>query len=264
MNIVVCIKQVPDTSQMKFDPETKTIKREGVENIVNPFDLYAVEEALRIKEKFFPDATITAISMGPKQAENALREVVSMGVDKAILLSDKSFAASDTLATSYVLSEAIKKLGDVKLVLFGKMAIDGDTAQVGPEVAALLDIPQITFVRKIVEITKDHIIAQRGMEDGFETLKVSLPAVITCIKELNEPRLPSLRGKIRAKKEDIPVWDANYLNIDLERCGFKGSPTWVTKAFTPTIQKENIIFNDEDQNKNVENLINELKKKSIL
>lgn len=264
MNIAVCVKQVPDTSQMKFDPETKTIKREGVENIVNPFDLYAVEEALRIKEKFFPDATITAISMGPKQAENALREVVSMGVDKAILLSDKSFAASDTLATSYVLSEAIKKLGDVELVLFGKMAIDGDTAQVGPEVAALLDMPQITFVRKIVEITKNHIIAQRSMEDGFETLKVSLPTVITCIKELNEPRLPSLRGKIRAKKEEIPVWDANYLNIDLERCGFKGSPTWVIKAFTPTIQKENIIFKDEDQNKNVENLINELKKKSIL
>ncbi len=264
MNIIVCVKQVPDTSQMKFDPETKTIKREGVENIVNPFDLYAVEEALRIKEKYFPQSTITAISMGPKQAENALREVISMGVDKAILISDKSFAASDTLATSYVLSEAIKKIGNFDLILFGKMAIDGDTAQVGPEVASLLDIPQITFVRKIVEIKDDYLIAERSMEDGYETLKVKLPAALTCIKELNEPRLPSLRGKMRAKKEEILVWDANFLGIDLSKCGFKGSPTWVTKAFTPTIQKENIIFSDENQKKNVENLINELKKKSII
>ncbi|MEJ5307273.1 MAG: electron transfer flavoprotein subunit beta/FixA family protein [candidate division WOR-3 bacterium] len=264
MNIVVCVKQVPDTSQMKFDPETKTIKREGVENIVNPFDLYAVEEALRIKEKYFPDSTITAISMGPKQAENALREVISMGVDKAILISDKSFAASDTLATSYVLSEAIKKIGNVDMIMFGKMAIDGDTAQVGPEVASLLDIPQITFVRKIVDIKDGYIIAERSMEDGFETLKVKLPVALTCIKELNEPRLPSLRGKMRAKKEEIPVWDANFLGIDLSRCGLKGSPTWVIKAFTPTIEKENIIFSDENQEKNVENLINELKKKSII
>jgi len=263
MNIIVCVKQVPDTSQMKFDPETKTIVRENVENIVNPFDLYAVEEALRIKEKF-EGTTVTAICMGPKQAENALREVISMGVDKAVLVSDKSFAASDTLATSYVLSEAIKKSGPYDLILFGKMAIDGDTAQVGPGVASLLDIPQITFVRKIEEITDKKIVAERTIETGYETIESELPCVLTCIKELNEPRLPSLRGKIRAKKEEIPVLSAESLGIDLSRCGFKGSPTWVVKAFSPTISKENIIFKSENQNENVANLVSKLKEKAVI
>jgi len=263
MNIIVCVKQVPDTSQMKFDPETKTIVRENVENIVNPFDLYAVEEALRIKERF-PETKVTAICMGPKQAENALREVISMGVDSAVLVSDKSFAASDTLATSYILSEAIKKTGAYDLILFGKMAIDGDTAQVGPGVASLLDIPQITFVRKIEEIDNEKIVAERAIEAGYETLEVKLPCVLTCIKELNEPRLPSLRGKMKAKKEEIPVWSAESLGIDLSRCGFKGSPTWVVKAFSPTISKENLIFKSDDQRKNVEELVGKLKEKSVI
>ncbi|PIP14409.1 MAG: electron transfer flavoprotein subunit beta [bacterium (Candidatus Stahlbacteria) CG23_combo_of_CG06-09_8_20_14_all_34_7] len=263
MNIIVCIKQVPDTSQMKFDSETKTIVRENVENIVNPFDLYAVEESLRIKEKF-EDSTVTAICMGPEQAESALREVISMGVDKGILVSDKSFAASDTLATSYVLSEAIKKRGPFDLILFGKMAIDGDTAQVGPGVASILDIPQITFVRKIEEISDKKIIAERAIETGYETIESDLPCVLTCIKELNEPRLPSLRGKIKAKKEEIPLWNIESLNIDLSRCGLKGSPTMVIKAFAPTITKENIIFKSENQRENVGNLISKLKEKSVI
>ncbi|MDD3803844.1 MAG: electron transfer flavoprotein subunit beta/FixA family protein [bacterium] len=263
MNIIVCVKQVPDTSQMKFDPETKTIVRENVENIVNPFDLYAVEEALRIKEKF-PESKITAICMGPKQAENALREVISMGADSAVLISDKSFAASDTLATSYILSEAIKKTGQYDIILFGKMAIDGDTAQVGPGVASLLDIPQITFVRKIEEITNEKIIAERALETGYETLEVQLPCVLTCIKELNEPRLPSLRGKMKAKKEEIPVLNAEALSIDLSRCGFKGSPTWVVKAFSPVMTKENMIFKSEDQRENVDNLVSKLKEKAVI
>jgi len=263
MNIYVCVKQVPDTSSMKFDPETKTMVRENVENIVNPFDLYAVEEALRIKEQL-QDVTVTAICMGPQQAENALREVISMGVDKAVLISDKSFAASDTLATSYVLSKAIEKLGEFSLVMFGKMAIDGDTAQVGPGVAAMLDIPQITFVRKINHIDKDTIIAERSVEDGYEEIEASLPCAITCIKELNQPRLPSLRGKIRAKKEEIPVWKAEDICAEAERIGFKGSPTWVVKAFSSKIEKNNIIFKSDNASENVEKLVAELKSKSLI
>lgn len=263
MNIYVCVKQVPDTSSMKFDPETKTMVRENVENIVNPFDLYAVEEALRIKEKL-ENVTVTAICMGPQQAENALREVISMGVDKAVLISDKSFAASDTLATSYVLSKAIEKLGEFSLLMFGKMAIDGDTAQVGPGVAAMLDIPQITFVRKINHIDENKIIAERSVEDGFEEIETLLPCAITCIKELNEPRLPSLRGKMKAKKEEIPVWKAEDIGADPARIGFKGSPTWVVKAFAPVIEKNNVIYRSESAQENVEQLVAELKSKGLI
>lgn len=263
MKIIVCIKQTPDTSEMKFDPESKTIIREGVENIVNPFDLYAVEEALRIKEEE-PDTEITAISMGPGSAENALREVVSMGVDNAILISDKAFAAADTLATSYTLAKAIEKLGEYDLIMFGKQAIDGDTAQVGPGVAQWLGIPQITFIRKIEEINAGRIRAERATEAGYEVIETEMPCALTCIKELNEPRLPSLRGKIKAKKIEIPRWNAEDIEADTDMIGFKGSPTWVVKAFTPTIEKETIIYRDDDQEKNVDMLIDALKGKNII
>ncbi len=263
MKIIVCVKQVPDTSQMKFDTETKTIIREGVENIVNPFDLYAVEEALRIKENN-PDTTITAVTMGPPNAEKALREVISMGVDDAYLLSDKAFAASDTLATSYAISKLIEKIGAFDLIMFGKMAIDGDTAQVGPGVAELLNIPIITFIRKIEKMENGRITAQRAVEDGYETIETAMPCALTCIKELNEPRLPSLRGKMKAKKQEIPVYSAADVEADIERIGFKGSPTWVVKAFTPTIEKQNIIFSDDDAGKNVEMLYEALKAKKVI
>lgn len=263
MKIVVCIKQTPDTSEMKFDSESKTIIREGVENIINPFDLYAVEEALRIREND-PDTEITALTMGPPSAENALREVISMGVDKAILVTDKKFAAADTLATSYTLSQAIRKLGDFDLIMFGKQAIDGDTAQVGPGVAEFLDIPQITFIRKIESIENGTLTAQRAVEDGYEILETKLPCALTCIKELNEPRLPSLRGKMKAKKAEIEHWSAEYIEADPDRIGFNGSPTWVIKAFTPAIEKNNIIFTDDDQEKNVYMLVEALKTKKVI
>ncbi len=264
MRIIVCIKQVPDTSEMKFDSESKTIIRDGVQNIVNPFDLYAIEEALRIKEKDPENTEIIAITMGPPAAEGALREVISMGVDKGYLISDRLFAASDTLATSYALSQAIKKIGDYDLVLFGKQAIDGDTAQVGPGVAEFLGIPQITFIRKIEELNKEKIIAERAVEDGYEIIETKLPSALTCIKELNEPRLPSLRGKMKAKKAEIPVWSAEDIQANPEQIGFKGSPTRVVKAFTPSMEKENIIFNDENQDKNIEELVNAMKNKKII
>ena len=263
MKIIVCIKQVPDTSEMKFDTESKTIIRDGVENIVNPFDLYAVEEALRIKENN-EGTHITALTMGPPSAESALKEVISMGVDDAILISDRAFAASDTWATSYALSQAIKKINEYDLILFGKQAIDGDTAQVGPGVAEFLNIPQITFIKKIEELNNDKIIAERAVEDGFEIIETKLPCVLTCIKELNEPRLPSLRGKMKAKKVEIPIWSAADINADIEKIGFKGSPTRVVKAFAPSIEKENIILNDEHQETNVDALIKLIRDKKLI
>lgn len=236
MNIIVCIKQVPDTNEIKIDPETNTLIREGVESIVNPFDLYAIEEALRLKEKF--GGKVTAISMGPPQVEKALREAVALGVDEIILLTDRKFAGADTWATSLVLAAAIRKIEDFDLVLFGQQAIDGDTAQVGPGVAAHLQITQTGFVRKIEEITDEKMIVQRLMEDGFDRIKLSLPAALTVVKDINEPRLPSLRGKRNAKKAELKTMNAADLNLDENEIGLNGSPTQVVKIFSPEMNKE--------------------------
>jgi electron transfer flavoprotein beta subunit len=200
MDIIVCIKQVPDTTDIKIDPETNTLIREGVESIINPFDLYAIEEAIRLKEQY--GGKITAISMGPPQVEKALREAVAIGIDEILLLTDRKFAGADTWATSLTLSEAVKKLDDYDLLLFGQQAIDGDTAQVGPGVATHLGIPQTAFVKKIESVENDKIIVQRLMEDGYDRIEMTLPAAITVVKEINEPRLPSLRGKRNAKKNE--------------------------------------------------------------
>nr|HPM03735.1 electron transfer flavoprotein subunit beta/FixA family protein [Candidatus Cloacimonadota bacterium] len=206
MNIIVCIKQVPDTTEIKIDPATNTLIREGVESIINPFDLYAIEEAVRLKEQF--GGTVTAVTMGPPQAEVALRDAVALGVDKIILLSDRKFAGADTWATSLTLAGAVKKIADYDLVLFGQQAIDGDTAQVGPGVAAHLDLPQVCFVRKIEKIEADTVVLQRLMEDGYDRLQIKMPAVVTVVKEINTPRLPSLRGKKNARSVELTVWNA--------------------------------------------------------
>ncbi|MCD4817882.1 MAG: electron transfer flavoprotein subunit beta/FixA family protein [Candidatus Cloacimonetes bacterium] len=235
MNIIVCIKQVPDTTEIKIDPQTNTLIREGVESIINPFDLYAVEEAVRLKEQF--GGKITAISMGPPQVEKALRETVAMGVDEIVLLSDRRFAGSDTWATSLTLAETIKKIGDYDLLLFGQQAIDGDTAQVGAGVAAHLQIPQVCFVKHIESIENEKITIQRLMEDGYDRLQVSLPAAITVVKEINTPRLPSLRGKRNAKKTLLQVKNADDLDLNENDIGLNGSPTQVVKIFSPDIHK---------------------------
>ncbi len=234
MNIIVCIKQVPDTAEIKIDPATNTLMREGVESIINPFDLYALEEGLRLKERF--DGKVTVISMGPPQVESALREAVSIGADEIILLSDRKFAGSDTLATSNVLSKAIAKIKDFDLVICGQQAIDGDTAQVGPGIAAHLDLPQVCFIRKIENVEDGKITLQRLMDDGYDRLQVNSPAVITVVKEINEPRLPSLRGKRKAKKAELKIWNAEDLNIDEAEAGLNGSPTQVVKIFTPEMK----------------------------
>ena len=245
MNIIVCIKQVPDTTEVRIDPKTNTLIREGVASILNPFDAYAIEEAVRIKEK--SGGKVTALSMGPPQAEKVLRDAVALGADEGILLSDRGFAGSDTLATSYALSCAIRKIGAYDLVLFGKQAIDGDTAQVGPGVAVWLDLPQITFVRKIREIADGRITAERMLEEGYEVIESSLPAVVTVVKDINEPRLPSLRGVMASKKAMIPVWGPEAIGADMARIGLDGSPTWVDKIFSPPPKTGGHRFEGEPQ-----------------
>lgn len=241
MKIIVCVKQVPDTTEVKIDPETNTLIREGVAAIVNPFDLHAVEEALKIREQF-ADAEVIAISMGPPQAAEALKEVIAMGADKAFLLSAKEFAGADTLATSYTLSRGIKKIGDFDLIICGKQAIDGDTAQVGPGLAGQLDIPQIAYVREIEHIDTERIRVQKITEEGHEIIEAPLPALISVVKDINIPRLPTLKGKLIAKKVKIPILTPRDVDADEERIGLSGSPTMVIKIFTPDIRKESEIF----------------------
>ena len=231
MNIIVCIKQVPDTANVKIDPQTNTLIREGVESIINPFDMYAIEEAVRTKEKL--GGSVLAVTMGPPQADAALREAISMGVDEAVLVSDRAFAGSDTWATSYTLACAIKKIGKFDIIFCGKQAADGDTAQVGPGVSMHLDIPQVTYVKKIEEVTPDHARVERMTEEGYEVIETPLPVLFTVVKEINEPRIPSLKGKMRAKSAQIRTLTANDIDADEKSLGLNGSPTQVVKIFTP-------------------------------
>ena len=231
MHTVVCIKQVPDTTNVKINPETNTLVREGVQSIVNPFDTYAIEEAIRIKEKV--GGKVTALTMGPPQAEAVLRDAISLGADAGILLSDRAFAGSDTWVTGYTLAAALKKIGDFDLVLCGKQASDGDTAQVGPGIAAHLDLPQVTYVRRIHEIDAKHVVAERLLENGTETVDAPFPCLLTVVKEINEPRLPSLRGKMNAKKAELTRWTAADLGCDPNKLGLAGSPTKVVRIFSP-------------------------------
>ena len=231
MNIVVCIKQVPGTTEIKIDPETNTLVREGVESIINPFDTYALEEGVRLKERC--GGRVTAISMGPPQAEAALRETVSLGADEAILLSDRAFAGSDTWATSYVLSQAISKIADYDVIICGRQTLDGDTGQVGPGLSEMLGIPFTAYVSKIEEIKEGYIKVQRMVEEGYEVIEMALPAVITVVKEINVPRLPSLRGSMKAKTAQIPVWTAGDIGVDADKAGMAGSPTRVVRIFFP-------------------------------
>lgn len=247
MKIIVCIKQVPDTTDVKINPETNTLMREGVAAVINPYDMYAIEESLRIKTRIGGDSTVTALTMGPPQAEAALREAISLGVDKGILLCDRAFAGADTWATSYTLAQAIKHLGGADIILFGKQASDGDTAQVGPGVATHLDLPQITYVRKILELDNASISAQRMLEEGNETIRASLPCVLTVVKELNEPRLPSLKGKMASKRAEITVWKAEDIGCDVNQCGLNGSPTKVIRIFTPSARTDSEILTGEPQ-----------------
>ncbi len=255
MRIIVCIKQVPDTAEVRINPETGTLIREGVPSIINPLDMHAIEAGLQIKEKI--GGKVTVISMGPPQAESALREAVAMGADEAVLITDKTFAGSDTWATSYALSMAIKKIG-ADIIICGKQAIDGDTAQVGPETAEFLNIPHISYVRKIENIEKDLIKVQRLMDEGYDIVESSLPVLITVIKELNEPRLPSLKGKMAAKKAVIQKWSAQDIGVSENDAGIKGSPTQVKNVFTPQARNDRKILEGTPEQQ-VDALIMELR-----
>jgi len=238
MRIIIPIKQVPETANVKMDDETGTMIREGVEAIVNPLDLYAIEAAIGIKEtRPAGDCELVAVSMGPPNAAAALREAISMGIDSAVLITDRAFAGSDTWATSYVLAAAIRKLGAFDLIICGERATDGDTGQVGPAIAAWLDLPAVTYVSSIDELDDRACRVHRLVEDGREVLRMSLPGLVTVVKEIADPRLPTLRGKRRARRTDIPHWHAEDLDVEPGKIGLEGSPTRVVKIFRPTVAR---------------------------
>jgi electron transfer flavoprotein beta subunit len=260
LNIIVCIKQVPDTSEIKIDPETNTLKREGVPSIINPFDLHAIEAGLQVRESL--GGKVTILSMGPPQAERALRDAISLGADEAVLLSDKAFAGADTWATSYTLARAIQKLG-ADIVFCGKQAIDGDTAQVGPETAEFLHIPHISYVRKIEEVTDTSIRVQRLMDEGYDVVESSLPVLLTVVKELNVPRLASLKGKIAAKKAEVKIFGKTDIDAEDGSIGLRGSPTQVKNIFAPETKAERMAIKGTPEEQ-VNTLIQELRKLKCL
>jgi electron transfer flavoprotein beta subunit len=236
MKIIVCIKQVPDAKDVRLDPKTNTMAREGVESIMNPFDRHAVEEAVRLKEQH--GGTVTVLSMGPPQAEAVLRDAVSCGADEAVLVSDRAFAGADTWATTYTLGKAIDKLGDFDLILCGKQAIDGDTAQVGPGLARRLDIPYVSYVKKVSGYDSGVMQVERLMDDGYDELAIPLPGLLTVVKEINEPRVPSLKGKMKAKKLVIQSLSAEDIGAEPQSIGLPGSTTQVVKVFAPQFKGE--------------------------
>ena len=245
MRIVVPIKQVPETRSVKMDEKTGTVIRDGVESIVNPLDLYSIEAALVLKERF--GGEIIAISMGPPQAASALKETLAMGIDQAILVSDRAFAGSDTWGTAYVLGEAIKTIGDYDLIICGERATDGDTGQVGPEVAAHLNLPVTTYVNGVSGFDDGALTVSRLVEHGEEKVAMNLPGVLTVVKEVSDPRLPTLDGKIRARETVMPTLTFDDLKLDLKLIGLKGSPTRVVKIFRPKVTRECEMQTAEDE-----------------
>ena len=256
MNILVCVKQVPDTTEIKINPETNTLIREGVPSIINTFDGFALEMAARLKDHD-NDVKIVAMSMGPPQAKNALKECLSVGADKAYLVSDRAFGGSDTLATSYILSKAVKAVeaeeGAFDVIFCGKQAIDGDTAQTGPELAEHLNYPQITCVTEI-EIVDGMVRAERETEYGREVWESAMPAVVTVTKPAFEPRYPSIKSKMAANRAAIPLLTIADIGSEEAKSGLKGSPTKVQKIFVPPRKSGGVLIRDEDVKKSVSKL----------
>ena len=262
MHIVVCVKQVPNTTQVRINPETNTLVRDGVESIMNPFDENALEMALQLKEKH-AGTKVTVLTMGPPQAAEILKEAVGRGADAVVLLCDRAFAGSDTWATSYAISTAIAKLEKADLVLFGKQAIDGDTAQVGPGVADWMGIPCIAYARKI-EIAEGKALVERAFEDGYEKLEVTLPCALTVLKEANVPRMASLRGKMAAKKLNIVPMTAEASGADLTKLGLSASPTRVVKIFSPPPKTGGVKWQGEEPSAMAQKLVGLLKERKLI
>lgn len=268
MQIVVCIKQVPDTTQVQIDPVTNTLIRDGIPFIANPYDTHALEEALRMKDRF--GFRVTAISMGPPNAEATLRKALALGVDQAILLSDRAFGGADTLATSKVLSAAIEKLheeDEVALVLCGKQTIDGDTAQVGPGIATRNLYSQLTLVDQVeeVDLVAKKIRVRRKLEGRHEIVESPMPAMLTVVRELNRPRYPTVPLRLESQDMTVTVWDNAVLKLDVNTIGLKGSPTWVSRIFSPQREKGEIIGDGlHDPKGTAQLLIDKLLSKDLL
>ena len=270
LKILVTVKQVPETSNVKMDTVTGTVIRSGVESVVNPLDLYAIETALRLKELY--GGEVTAVSMGPPSAMRVLREAAAMGCDRCALLSDRRFSGADTWATSYTLARGVKKIqemipGSFDVIVAGERATDGDTGQVGPALAAWLDLPVLGYVSKIGEIAGGRIQAERLTEEGYEMLDAPLPCLITVVKEIAVPRLPTLAGKIRSGEMDIPVFSADDLELNFEYIGLRGSPTRVVKIDTPSVSRGGRMIKVQDEeslNAAADELMALLKKKGFV
>ncbi|MFR7984961.1 MAG: electron transfer flavoprotein subunit beta [Clostridia bacterium] len=262
MRIIVCVKQVPDTNEITINPETGTLIRDGVPSILNNDDANALEQALEIKDAY-PDTEVIALTMGPPQAREMLQECLAMGADEAILLSDRALGGSDTWATSNALAAGIRKIGDFDLVFAGRQAIDGDTAQVGPQIAEKLGVPQVTYVKEF-EMGDDAVTVKRALEDGYEQLRVKLPCVLTAIKELNTPRYMSVPGILRAVKSEIKVWSADDIGVDKTTVGLKASPTNVFRSFTPKPKGKGITVEGDTAKELASNLLADLRKKHII
>ena len=262
MNILVCVKQVPDTAEIKIDPVTNTLIRDGVPSVINPFDSYALEGAARVKDNA-PDTKIVVLTMGPPQAEAALRECLAIAADKAYLLTDRAFGGSDTLATSYIIASAITRLeeleGKFDAVFCGKQAIDGDTAQVGPEIAEHLGRPQVTYALEVNEATADGLKILREAEDGNQIVGVSFPCLVTFTKPSFDPRFPTIKRKMAARKAVIEqMTAADITDIDLGKAGLKGSPTKVKKTYVPPRKKSGVTIKEETGEESAQKLFEAL------
>lgn len=268
MHIVICIKQTPATSNVQIDPKTGTLKREGMAAAINPFDEYAIEEGVRIKERV-PNTTVSVITMGPPQAEEALRDAISRGADLGFHLCDRAFAGADTYATSYALQMGIRKIEKetgkkISLIICGKQTNDGDTGHVGPGIAAWLDFPNVAYVKKVEEVSRNSIRVWRMMEDGTDIIEMPLPSLIAVVKEINEPRVPSLKGKMAAKKAVIPRWTAADIEADKTKIGLGGSPTIVASSFNPPPRTGGIRIEGATPEEKAKNLVAKLLEMKLL
>ncbi len=260
MKIIVCIKQVPDTTEVKLDPKTGTLIREGVPSIINPDDKSGLEAALKLKDEY--NAHVTALTMGPPQADVALREALAMGADDAVLLTDRAFAGADTWATSLTLAKALEKM-EYDLIITGRQAIDGDTAQVGPEIAEHLGLPHISYVEGL-EKEDNNLIVKRKFEDEYHKIRIKMPCLITALTELNEPRYMNVAGVYDAYKKEIKIMTFDDLDIDKEEIGLKGSPTRVKKSFTKGAKAAGKLYTDLDANEAAKLIVEKLKEKFII
>ena len=262
MKILVCVKQVPNTNEVKINPKTGALIRDGVESILNPDDDNALEAALQMKDGN-TDTTVTVITMGPPQAKEVLVECMAKGADDSVLLSSRAFGGADTWATSNTIAGAIKRIADYDIIFAGRQAIDGDTAQVGPQIAEKLGIPQVTYVERIISCNGKEVTVRRQLEDGYEVIQVPMPCLLTVVKELNKPRYMSVKGIYEAYEKDITVWNENDIPVRADEIGINASPTKVFRSFTPDPKGKGIMIEGTPKEAAAK-VIGELKKKHVL